>query len=419
MTGAAARGLTLALGIALGALGSALFFETRDLPSASVEAADTRLPSPKAPDSPKPVAPPRDPLAAEDRVDPRPANDAPSRIRAALADTEAGARSSEILDALEAAYARGELADEDLVQLLFAVMLNHGNPEAALDLVTRFRPHDSGALVQIAQTLAMQGKQKLAQEVITRAMAVAPDNQWVLNQYATFDPAGALPYFLARLDAQEPPGDPALRMEIAQLYANAGREVEARAQLEAMLEQNPHNQEALQYLSHLDPASAERRVRDLIAAGETDSDWHEFLFDLVLQQGRIDDALALLERDRALGVQQNSGAYGTIAEKYLEQHQTEQAVAMWSHAFELEQGDPDSWTAALQEYAPEKLLSMLEARTSQGANDEFWGALGDSYWREGRHSEALIAWREAVRLDPEDDEWPMKLAAAAAGNDPM
>ncbi|MEO6708068.1 MAG: tetratricopeptide repeat protein [Planctomycetota bacterium] len=418
MTGAAARGLTLALGIALGALGSALFFETRSLPSSSVEAADTRLPSPKAPEPPKLAAPPRDPLATADRANPRPTNDAaPSRIRAALADSEGGARASEILDALESAYARGELADEDLVQLLFAVMINHGNPEAALDLVTRFRPHDSGALVQIAQALAMQGKQKLAQEVITRAMSVAPDNQWVLNQYATFDPAGALPYFLARLDAQEPPGDPALRMEIAQLYANSGREVEARVQLEAMLQQDPHNQEALQYLAHLDPAGAERRVRDLIAAGETGSEWHEFLFDLVIQQGRIEDALALLER--AMGEAPNSGAYGTIAEKYIEQHQNEQAVAMWSHAFDLEQGDPDSWTAALQEYAPEKLLSMLEARTSQGANDEFWGALGDSYWRAGRRSEALIAWREAVRLDPEDDEWPMKLAAVAAGNDPM
>ena len=45
MTGSAGRGLTLALGVALGALGSALLFEVLERPAISVEASDAKPPT--------------------------------------------------------------------------------------------------------------------------------------------------------------------------------------------------------------------------------------------------------------------------------------------------------------------------------------------------------------------------------------
>jgi tetratricopeptide (TPR) repeat protein len=407
--------------VAIGALASALLLQEFERPVITVEAADAKSPAADAKAATRALPLPRAENAAVNRADDtRVANEDPSsRIRAALNETADGARPSELLAELNAAYARGDIGDEDLVRLLLGVLLSHGKAEAALDLVTRFRPQDSGALVQIAVALTQQGKQALAQEAISRALAIAPENDWVLNQYAALDPAGALPYFQAKLLRQEPPGDSGLRLEIARLLENSGRTAEARGQLDTLLRLNPRNTDALQFLANLDPTSAERLVRDLIASEDHDNNWQGFLFQLVIDQGRTDDALALLDHDRARGVAVESGSYGMLAQKYLELQKNDAAIDMWSRAFDAEEGDPDNWTAALQEYAPEKLLTMLEARTAQGANDEFWGALGDSYWRAGRRAEALNAWREAARLDPEDGEWSSKLAAVAAGLDPL
>ncbi len=413
MSQTGARILTLIAGVALGALGSGLLFQVLDRPVHSVDAAEPPAPAPMAGATPPPVPSLHEPAAN------RGSEESSTRSRVAIAGQAEDARTCELLAALNAAYARGEISDDELVGLLFSSLLAHGNAEGALELVTRFRPQDVSMLVQVAGAFSQAGQLDRAREIIERAMALSPDDQWVLDQYANLDANAALPYFLARLNRQPPPGDASLRLEIAQLLANSGRTAEALAHIDALLLANPRDVEALQLLSRVDPAAAERAVREIIASGDPNNDWSAYLLQIVLEHGRAEDAVALLESRRALGVIPEANDYGSIAMLYLEQGKTEYAVKLWTSALEAEQGDPDSWTSSLQQYAPEQLLTLLEARTASGANDEFWGALGDSYWRAGRRSEALNAWREASRLDPEDGEWPTKLTAVAAGLDPL
>ena len=52
-----------------------------------------------------------------------------------------------------------------------------------------------------------------------------------------------------------------------------------------------------------------------------------------------------------------------------------------------------------------------------GSLDEIIGDVADIYWGRGQNERAIILWREALSLDPEDGEWKRNLEAAERGLD--
>ena len=201
MNPTAGRILTLIAGVALGALASGLFFQSLDRPALSVEAAEPSSPGINSAAAAQAALLPRVGSALPEHAPEAPvaAADEFARKPVSIAASEDTAESNALIAALHAAYARGELSEEDLVQMLLGVMLAHGNADAALDLVMRFRPHDAAALVQVAVAFSQSGRLDRARELLEQALTISPDDEWVLNQYANVDSGGALPYFLSRL----------------------------------------------------------------------------------------------------------------------------------------------------------------------------------------------------------------------------
>jgi cytochrome c-type biogenesis protein CcmH/NrfG len=87
----------------------------------------------------------------------------------------------------------------------------------------------------------------------------------------------------------------------------------------------------------------------------------------------------------------------------------------WERAASIEPGD-NEWQRKLAELDPARALADLEARTRESArDDEAWGELGNAYLALGRRAEALATYRHALELDPDDGEWPGKIAALERG----
>ncbi|MBK8179493.1 MAG: tetratricopeptide repeat protein [Planctomycetes bacterium] len=409
------RWLILASGCVLGAVGVSVLSPFQGGPASTVEAGEPQVPASglRLPSQPGPASPVPEKLRESDS--PREVGEAASLpTQRSEVDPSSG-----LLESFLQAYRRGDVPDSDVAALLWQSLVAQGRLDLSLEVIERHLPHEESAFLALAVAYAEQGRTDRGRELLARCLAMKPEADWMLEEYAGQDPAGALPLYRARLEQTLPPADRDLRTMIAQLALKAGQLAEARAEVSELLARDPRNPDALRLLAQIDPAAAELAVRELAAAGGSDNDWGRFLYELTLEQGRVEEAVRQLESRLSRGLEVDTEDWGEVARAFHARGESEKAVEYWSRALDAEEGDPDSWTAALQEAAPQLLLSKLEAKSLQGMNDEFWGALGDARWRAGRGAAAADAWREAARLDPEDGEWTEKLAAVAAGRNPI
>jgi tetratricopeptide (TPR) repeat protein len=411
--------LTLVAITALCAVSGVLWFAQR-VPEQVVEAASV-------PSAPRETAPPpsdANVLVAPDHGDPvavaaESASTAP--LNSAAARTEVSSTAFDVLDELRRAREHGLIRDGDLSSWLAFAYLRNGDPHGALALLERCDSKDANVWWNVAQVLANEGDRAGQERALSRALLLMPDNQAFVGTLAQIDPQRAISIFQRQLSQQPPPGEPGLRRRLAQALANAGRGAEAQALLAAMLDDNPQDVETMHLFSMVDPAGAEARLEAMMTTAQDPSEWRSMLANLYVERGDLAGAQRLIDRAERAGQTIAPDEWGQLADTLLATGSAPQAVDAWTRAIALEHGDPDQWVHALTEYAPEQLMSLLEARvqSDESANDEYWGSLADAYWRAGRKLDAQSAWMRARELDPKDDEWPMRLEAIAAGHDPF
>jgi tetratricopeptide (TPR) repeat protein len=362
------------------------------------------------------------PLASPHELESAAGESAPvaSASEAEAPRTEIQAAPFDLVEELRHARERGLVREGDVTSWLAFAYLRGGDPHGALALLERCDSKDANAWWNVAQMLANSGDRVAQERALSRALALMPENQAFVASLAQIDPSRAVGFFRAQLAQQEPPGDPELRKQLAQSLANMGHGAEAQVLLAGILNENPEDVEALRLLGLVDPVGATARIEELMAKADDPSGWRTLLANLYIERGDFAAAERLIASAERAGQTIAPEEWGQVADTLMETGKTSSAVEAWSRAIALEHGDPDQWVNALTQYAPDKLVSLLEmrVRSDEVDNDEYWGSLADAYWRAGRKLDAQGAWERARSLDPKDDEWPMRLAAIAAGEDP-
>lgn len=114
---------------------------------------------------------------------------------------------------------------------------------------------------------------------------------------------------------------------------------------------------------------------------------------------------ALIAQDPA-----NDEYLGGMAQIMAQQGNLEQAVEYLSRALELDPVDsawPGMFCALTGRSRVDVLTGLLDAHDG---NDELHGDLGDAFVDIGQTDDAIVHYRRAMELDPEDQEWATKLA---------
>ena len=94
-----------------------------------------------------------------------------------------------------------------------------------------------------------------------------------------------------------------------------------------------------------------------------------------------------------------------LGDAYQRAMKRKDALAAYEQALRF---DPDNPVAqqAIQSLAPARSVSKLERKAlKHPGDDEIWGDLGDELARRGQTDKALQAYQYALRLDPTDNEW--------------
>jgi tetratricopeptide (TPR) repeat protein len=335
---------------------------------------------------------------------------------------------------------------DQLAWYLVSAYVSSEQPHEALAMLERLQATDPGLYAMLGESLQQAGDPAAAADALERGLRLDPSAEELGAGLVELDPARAVAALDAALAADPPPGSSAKRLSRAEALLALGREAEARAALEALLADEPADLEALQTLGRLDPAAAEPLLRAQAAAGDEGGNAAAALARVLAAQGRAAEAIALYEellarepgqaaaRQELLALDPERGfqrlqraasqqaadpeLWHTLAEQWLERGDPAQAVEAWLGAFERSPGRSD-WEQRLLEHAPERLIAAYEASVRGSDDDELWGDLADTYWRQGRHADARAAWQRAARIDPGDGEWSGKLTAVAAGQDPF
>jgi tetratricopeptide (TPR) repeat protein len=107
-------------------------------------------------------------------------------------------------------------------------------------------------------------------------------------------------------------------------------------------------------------------------------------------------------------------AWVDLAEAYADAGRGEDAARVFERARRL---DPQNSRVVHSALASAHWVSDVEREVlSDPLNDESWGHVGSELLDQGQPAQAIPYFLEALRLDPDDSEWPGKLAAC--GDDP-
>jgi tetratricopeptide (TPR) repeat protein len=359
----------------------------------------------------------------------------------------AGARDArleaELLRALSELESFGSRHRNQFAWFMTTAYVQAERSHEALAMLERLEVTDGDLYATAASGLEQAGDPAAAAQALERGLALDSSSTELANRLVGLDPARAVAALDRALAAEEPPGAPAKRLSRAGALLALGREAEARVALDGLVADDPSDVGVLEALGRIDPVRAEALLRARMAAGD---DAGVPLARLLASQGRSAEAAALyqdllagdpnhagarvelLELDPELAFQSIQRAaqqqardpelWYTLGEQWLARGDPQQAIEAWLGAFEREPGNSE-WEQRLLEHAPARLIAAYEAGVRGSDDDELWGDLADTYWRQGRVSDARAAWQRAARLDPGDGEWSGKLAALAAGQDPL
>ena len=210
----------------------------------------------------------------------------------------------------------------------------------------------------------------------------------LLQRLIEHAPKSACEHFQQRMaSATEDGARHQFRRLLVQALRAAGDSTAARRELEAMLAVDPDDDGALTELAKLDPAAAEARFRQRYAQ----------------PAGRA-ELLRLANGLRAAGNQ-------------------EEAAAIEWQEFTATPGDDelqDTLLASRSLPLAERMLEHARALPTPPEDyDELLGNVADTLWHHGQGERAIALWRQARAIEPSDSEWTEKLAAVAAGRDPL
>jgi len=176
-----------------------------------------------------------------------------------------------------------------------------------------------------------------------------------------------------------------LRFLLVEALRNCGDAEAARRQIEALLAAEPGDAHAVRALARLDSRAAIDYLERRLAVAPDADTW-----TLYGQQ---------LEAAANPGKAAHAYWQAWMAEPEQEDH-IQRMLSL----------DPGRYADAI----------LHRARAATGAIvDEAIGDVGTALWRVGQHDRAVTLWEEALRLDPDDDEWPGYLRAVRDGRDPL
>jgi tetratricopeptide (TPR) repeat protein len=198
------------------------------------------------------------------------------------------------------------------LQALARLSLAQGNASEAQiyaqELVQRF-PATPDNRQLLAGALARQGKLRLAEEQILVAKQLTPD-------------------------------DPAVHLDLAQVYNAEKKWPEAQKEFETTLQLDLHNTTALAQLADFltarnESAQALARVQQYVAANPNDANGHVILGSLNFQSKNY--SVSQAEFERAIQIDPNNiQAYLRLGKLYEEQGQRELAIARYQKALDLQ-----------------------------------------------------------------------------------
>jgi tetratricopeptide (TPR) repeat protein len=338
---------------------------------------------------------------------------------------------------------------QGLVRLLAQLYLKRDDPSGALAALERYGCTSGQSHWHVAEALRKSGDGALAARAYLTVLEGNPGNRSATGWLAQLDPEAAIVSIEAALAGAAAIDRDEARTSLAELYAATGNSAEARRLVEQTLLAAPDHERSIDLLLALDPFAGEARYRVLAADREQGRRWNRRLALLFVDQGRADEAADLLEtRLRAvpddkllrgtfisiaplrgydyllatlpIGADDDNAhdLWGHAGDELFELGERERALEAWRRAV-LAVEDPDTWSDHLDEHFPEHTVPVLEERARLRPEPESFGSLADAYWRAGRGDDALAAWRHAAALDPDEDEWAWKLAAAGRSADPL
>ncbi|RMG19299.1 MAG: tetratricopeptide repeat protein [Deltaproteobacteria bacterium] len=207
----------------------------------------------------------------------------------------------ELVGAQKSAEQRARMAIEQGEALLHAGKLDEA--EAAFQEALKLRPNHPGALFGLASIYAERGEDARALLELGHVALLAPQHPGppelmgdILMRQGKYEKAAAR-YEEAAARRSE---DTALRLKLAEAYLRAGKEKEAEAAIDAVLDADPTHSEALAMRGALLAAQgnfevAERVLKDAAAHATSPAPW-SVLGSFLLKQGRPAEAVDALRR---------------------------------------------------------------------------------------------------------------------------
>jgi tetratricopeptide (TPR) repeat protein len=235
---------------------------------------------------------------------------------------------------------------------------------------------------RLAEALLAAGQDEEARELVEELRESGFRADSLSRLFARVNPDAAEAELRASVDKAQGSKKVGPLQKLAAMLESSGREEEARAIIDQILELNPRNGRARRMLMEADPAAAV-----------------EFL------------------AERTTAEPNNSGLWSDYGKMLLAQGRKVDAVEAWEKAVSLS-GHQRS-VRMLLEHSPDTVWGHLETYTQNSRDDERWGDLGDLYWEHGRHDDARRAWETAWELDASDSEWYGNLQALQVGRDPL
>ncbi len=371
---------------------------------------------------------------------------------------------TELRDLLRSGRLEGKLASlqdgEDLergAQLsILELHLRLSDPIAALDILERGSGLGHDHWAKVGGALLGSGETQLASRAYSEAIdQLPPETAWssplthYIEQLAEADPAAALARAERFAQGETTPNQD---LTLAQLLSKAGQGAAARERALGLIGQGELLLPAIAILAEQDPEAAEAEIRERLEAGEQSTGLDRQLLEIMLDHGRQEEAIELLEDrvasglgDSELLLQALRGMPAGIVEEHLEgwiesspdQSGMNFAVAghfagtdpgraldYYASSFEAQFAQGSGYLRAIPDsvllHDPGRAMSILSSGAARaGRNDEIWGDLGDHYWRLGEKQLAEQAWRQAAEIDPQDGEWSGNLQALTLDQPPV
>lgn len=358
-----------------------------------------------------------------------------------------------------------------LINKLIDLHLDLNDPAGALNLLQRIET-SPGNWRMVAMQLRRSGMAAEANEAMAQAIRLGfdgvvsntgmPTNFWERYQRFQSDPdewlndllehAPDLAADLLQQRANATELNSSQQLALIRSLTSAGRSEAALAEIESLLNEGAISVGVLRALRELDPERAQTELETMMASNPSSEIELEY-FRLLSSEGRVDEAMAMIAEGSAGGEvpvhllreamrnldpeairstvdewaasnPNNSAVQVEAAQFYTRSEDYVAAADAYLNVFEVAasgQGDnvpriPD----AVAQAAPAAFQASLDRMTSHaGTDDEYWGDIGDAYWRIGAHQAAEDCWRRASEIDPGDGEWTGNLSALANGNDPL